>query len=1689
MTKAMRARASKALHMAIIAVLLIPAQALVALPAAAVQPTMVTFCHIPEGNTGNPQELTLPADQATDGHLSQHEYDYLGNCAYPSADELVVTEIMQNPDEVSDANGEWFEIYNASSADINMSGMVISDGSESFTVSGAVIGSNEYFVFGRKSDMGVNGGVPVDYEYSGFQLTNGADAIILTMVGEEIDRVEYDGGPNFPNPTGASMILSDISIDNNIGSNWCVSTSSYGEGDLGTPGAANDSCAEVGGPEVKPSISGCKYLDEDGDGFLSGSEEKLQGWSIILKLDGEVIDSAVTGSDGCYEFSEVEPGNYIVEEETQDNFVQTYPVSGSYSFEAAYNQDIENIDFGNTLEIPAYSCENPIILDFDTDALGNPILFGQFIDDEYAAWGVNIHGHNYSDDTTDVITFDSNNPSGGTLGDKDDVDLGTPNMMFGGPGDSETGDGSEASNNIRLNNLLIIPDNIFDNNSDGYVDDPNDEPSGGSIRFVFDMPVTFESVRYVDLDYSTGEVAGYADIAAANQVFSISVPKSTGNSVQTINTDNSEEIRYLKLRGRDSYAVDTVVVCPVPQEIETYCGDGIVQSPNDDGIYEECDGGNDCTNDCTLIADVPVCEAGVNLIANGGFELPVVTHSAKWNIYPGSDVGWKIEWLSSDASYNGYPKPEEPKLELHNRLWTPKEGNQYAELDSDWDGPGGSLNNEPASVTIYQDIATIPGESYFLKYAFSPRPNLGVADNSLELKIDNTPIQTHLGTGGSNTNWTEFSYEFTATSTVTRVQFSDTGAQNSLGTFLDDVKMECQPQEIKTYCGDGIVQSPNDDGIYEECDGGNDCTNDCTLIVDDGPVCGNGELEEGEECENDSQCESGFVCSECGCVEDTSTSICGVKFYDHNENADQDQGDENLSGWEIELYEKLSCAEGDEWADEVVSFEQGTRQNGSAVLAERSDPTKALGPAQYNDTLNFVSLGFGGEIVLKFNNLIENLAGDDIEVVETSYGSPNCSGYPEKMQIYASQTGNEDSWVLLGSACLDSTFDLGVLGWAQYVKIVDKTFTNDFLSDADGYDIDGVRAISCRNVSVDPVATEETTENGYCFEDLENGWYHVREVMQGGWTNTTDIGYQVEVTDESRRHTVDFGNVPIGGTPEGSICGYKFEDMNGDGEWQTESESGIPEWRIYARQEDAAPRTTLTNSEGRYCFTSLEDGLWIVSEEEQDGWVASTPTTTEVRLVGGAGTILNNFGNYRPASISGYKFHDIDKNGEWDDGDEGLPGWAIRLFSDGNTEPIDEATTDEGGYYEFVGISPGSYAVSEVLQSEWIQSYPINNAHEITVVSGGTYENYNFLNYLESQEEQECTPQEVRGCDTGEYGICSSGTQACGEDGFWGECVQAQEPVDEICDDGLDNDCDGETDEGCTEIIETTTTSGGGGGGGGGIIQGLQIHTEKAKISDIPGTISVVVTWFTNKPASSRVVYDTVSHSLLDTPPNYGYLFSTPLINEDAKVTFHTVIISGLDVNTTYYFRPISAASPEVWGDEVSITTTVTSDGEDENGDGDSVGGGGEEDQTDNTDGGTTSGGSGSSGAAIGGAPQGGSPDSDSEEGQVLGTEFEETEATGGNGATSTGEEGVSEEDDGAIQEDADEDAEDGAGGRFQQFLWLLVILIIIWLFFSWYNKKDEDDDSPGGEGGKTDAKESPKPSGGSSKKDVLDSM
>lgn len=163
---------------------------------------------------------------------------------------IIITEIMQDPNDTGDSDGEWFEVFNTTASNIDIDGWVISDaGSDSHTINngGALnVTAGGFLILGINGTTTANGGVPLDYQYSGIILSNSDDELILTNSSAvEIARVEWDGGANWPDPTGASMIFTGLSTDNNNdGSNWTTSflrennfTNPVGnETDFGSPG-------------------------------------------------------------------------------------------------------------------------------------------------------------------------------------------------------------------------------------------------------------------------------------------------------------------------------------------------------------------------------------------------------------------------------------------------------------------------------------------------------------------------------------------------------------------------------------------------------------------------------------------------------------------------------------------------------------------------------------------------------------------------------------------------------------------------------------------------------------------------------------------------------------------------------------------------------------------------------------------------------------------------------------------------------------------------------------------------------------------------------------------------------------------------------------------------------------------------------------------------------------------------------------------------------------------------------------------------------------------------------------------------------------------------------------------------------------------------------------------------------------
>ena len=186
----------------------------------------------------------------------------------PSPGDLVISEIMKNPDLVDDDFGEWFEVTNQTGAALRLDGLeVLDNDDDGFVVDTLTLPARGRVVFGASTDTALNGGAPVDFGYDAevFKLGNDDGRITLRLAGVDLDVVSYDG--TFPDEKGRSLTLATLdAAENDAAAAWCSATSPYGDGDLGTPGAENDTCD--GGDDTGIDTGGDEDIDTDGDGTL-----------------------------------------------------------------------------------------------------------------------------------------------------------------------------------------------------------------------------------------------------------------------------------------------------------------------------------------------------------------------------------------------------------------------------------------------------------------------------------------------------------------------------------------------------------------------------------------------------------------------------------------------------------------------------------------------------------------------------------------------------------------------------------------------------------------------------------------------------------------------------------------------------------------------------------------------------------------------------------------------------------------------------------------------------------------------------------------------------------------------------------------------------------------------------------------------------------------------------------------------------------------------------------------------------------------------------------------------------------------------------------------------------------------------------------------------------------------------------
>jgi len=187
----------------------------------------------------------------------------------------------------------------------------------------------------------------------------------------------------------------------------------------------------------------------------------------------------------------------------------------------------------------------PASLDFESDGGGAGLVRGQVIDDELAALGIHVTSHDQH--RYPAMIFDTAHPTGG------DLDLGTPNEDFGGPGIGRGGESGRPGENRRPQGKVLIV------SEDGHSWDPDDRQAGGKLYFSFDEPVDVASISVVDVDESGGYVKAYdgdGDVLAA-----VPLPDLGNNSFQEVEI-GAAGVRTLKVRFARSGALAEIDLCP-----------------------------------------------------------------------------------------------------------------------------------------------------------------------------------------------------------------------------------------------------------------------------------------------------------------------------------------------------------------------------------------------------------------------------------------------------------------------------------------------------------------------------------------------------------------------------------------------------------------------------------------------------------------------------------------------------------------------------------------------------------------------------------------------------------------------------------------------------------------------------------------------------------------------------------------------------------------------------------------------------------------------------------------------------------------------------------------------------------------------------------------------------------------------
>ncbi len=1066
------------------------------------------------------------------------------------------------------------------------------------------------------------------------------------------------------------------------------------------------------------------WADVDADGVQDPGELGLAGVTVDLigpgadgilgTGDDTAVDTVTTGPDGTYLFIGVVPGEYSVDVSDTGGVLTGFnKTSGPQSLpdptdpiSVIAGEMIADIDFG-------YAAVCLSRIDFELDALGNALVRGQAIDDEYAAWGLQISVQPNAPAPGPAMIFDSSTPTG------TDYDLGSPNLTCSppGPGDGAAGElGQPGENCTPLGNVLIISE-------DGDPLDPDDSGFGGTITFTFSHDVEIDSLDFLDI-----ETAGYSvDFFDAGGGLIANVPLAGlgDNSYESLAVGVTG-VREFVANFVTSGSMDSIGFCTGPSALYTVRdrvwldldGDG-VQDLDEPGIAGVTVSLLNASGQvvATAITDASGNFAFTNL-PDGSYELSVTDTAGQLSGLSGTtapavadllavtvagadvtgiDFGYNAAGLIgdtvwSDADGDGVHDAGEPgiagvTLDLidpgPDALFGTGDDFVVSSTTTAADGSYQFVNRAPGS---YRVLVTDTG-SVLAGYMQTGDPSQPGVPCSVCDEAGSTSIA--LGTSDLTL---DFGYQNAALADVSGTVFLDTdrdGIEDAGETGFEGVTLDLVIAGLDGIFGTGddvVMATTSSDANGDYGFLGLENGDYQVRVTDIDLVLDGYRLTSGLDEYPITVASADLTDIDFGYIRDVTTAAIGDTLWlDADGDGLQGPAEPGLAGVTVNLWPDLD-------GDGV--FEPGGDDGPTPIESTVTDP---------NGNYIFTDLVVGSYFVdVDETTLPETTPGDLIETTYPAGVNPSA--------VIAVSEGEFFEDADFGFVPAPGTSVLGDRVWYD----VD----GDGLQDPGEVGIAGV-TIEISGPSCAPTCFVVTGADGtWLATGLLPGEYFVfvdATTLPAGYNQTPtnnggDDTYTITVAADDVFTHLDFG---FDGGTTGSIGDTVYLDEDGDGA-QGAGEPGLEGVTLNLIDSGTGTilATTTTDVAGVYDFGGLPAGDYEVVVSDIGQVLAAlnvTQTAPSPITITGAGEDVDtaDFG-YAPSdgmgTIGSFVWHDLNGDGFVDLGEPGLEGVTVQLWlddGDGTFEPftgddnlLRSVTTDQVGEYEFLGLPASTYFVT-----------------------------------------------------------------------------------------------------------------------------------------------------------------------------------------------------------------------------------------------------------------------------------------------------------------------------------------------------------------------------------------------------------